>query len=536
MRNNSTKKSLKASVLSLMLCIAMLIGTTFAWFTDSITNTGNKIEAGNLDIAVEKWDKAQNNYVDIGKKALFNYNKWEPGYTAIQALKVVNNGTLALKYQVDFITATEGNDNGKLAQSIDVYYKKNANAAEGMANDLTGFTKAGTLADFLNKKDGAWTGTLNANGNADYTMIALHMPESVGNDVQKLNSGYFDIVIRATQNIHETDGFGSDQYDKDAELPWDGASKEEITPDASGNYDVASPANLAWLADELTTGNTDFKGKTISLEKDIDMNNQEWKPIVLGGNDAGITFDGNGKTIKNLKVDDVAKNENGVSAGYGGGFIRQAIGKVTIKDLKFDNVTVAPGKTISFNKVCNVVGIVMGYSYGETVFENVQVTNSTVEGFGKVGVMLGMGADPGIKVTFKDCVSKNNTIKAGYNAGGLAGLIQRSNGVDNTVIENCVVEGNTFNPYNKGSEYVDLVNQNATYKSNDVASGEDVVRTISGKYWNDGTYYWGAYGKYYVSYGSGSYDSPIITEGVHKGKPIANSEICINNISDITKK
>ena len=536
MRNNSTKKSLKASVLSLMLCIAMLIGTTFAWFTDSITNTGNKIEAGNLDIAVEKWDKAQNNYVDIGKKALFNYNKWEPGYTAIQALKVVNNGTLALKYQVDFIAATEGNDNGKLAQSIDVYYKENANAAEGMANALTGFTKAGTLADFLNKKDGAWTGTLNANGNADYTMIALHMPESVGNDVQKLNSGYFDIVIRATQNTHETDGFGSDQYDKDAKLPWDGYSKEEITPNTDGNYDIASPANLAWLADELTKGNTDFKGKSITLENDIDMNNKDWNPIVLGANDTGITFEGNGKTIKNLKVDDVAKGENGVTDGYGGGFIRQATGKVTIKDLKFDNVTVAPGKNYSFNKVCNVVGIVMGYSYGETLFENVHVTNSTVEGFGKVGVMLGMGADPGIKVTFKDCVSKNNTIKAGYNAGGLAGNIQRKNGVDNTVISNCTVEGNTFKPYYGENKYIDLSNQTVAFTENDLSNGTPAPKTIGGKHWIEGGAYWGAYAKYYVSYGSSSYDAPITTEGAHKGVPIANSEICINNISDIPKK
>ena len=44
------KKSLKASGITLVLCLAMLIGTTFAWFTDSITNSGNKIEAGNLNI------------------------------------------------------------------------------------------------------------------------------------------------------------------------------------------------------------------------------------------------------------------------------------------------------------------------------------------------------------------------------------------------------------------------------------------------------------------------------------------------------
>ena len=48
----STKKSLIFSALSLLLCCALLIGTTFAWFTDSVTNTGNKIQAGTLDVAL----------------------------------------------------------------------------------------------------------------------------------------------------------------------------------------------------------------------------------------------------------------------------------------------------------------------------------------------------------------------------------------------------------------------------------------------------------------------------------------------------
>lgn len=534
--HKNTKKTLKSSGLALLVCVVMLLGTTFAWFTDTITNSGNKIEAGTLKIGLQVWNTENKAYEDVGKKALFSHDKWEPGYTDVKAIKIVNNGSLALKYQIDFKSDSLTEDGRKLANVIEVYYKEQANAENGgMPTNLTGFTKSGTLAAFLDNQQSAVTGALNENGNADYVMIALHMPESAGNEYQKLKTGYFDILIRATQNTYEQDGFGSDQYDKNAELPWDGVTEEEITPDENGNYAVASPANLAWLAEELTTGTTSFEGKTVVLDKDIDMNNEEWKPIVLGGNDAGIIFEGNGHAIKNLKVDDVAKAENGVSAGYGGGFIRQATGKVTIKDLKFDNVTVAPGKTISFNKVCNVVGIVLGYSYGDTVFENVQVTNSTVEGFGKVGVMLGMGADPGINVTFRNCVSKNNTIKAAYNAGGLAGNIQRKGGVDNTVIENCTVEGNTFVPYYKESKYVDLNNQQATYKKNDASSGEDVVKTISGKYWNDGTYYWGAYGTYYVSYGSSSYDAPIITEGDHKGKPIANSEICINNTSDIPK-
>ncbi len=254
-------------------------------------------------------------------------------------------------------------------------------------------------------------------------------------------------------------------------------------------------------------------GKTITLENDVDLNNQDWTPINLKG---GISFDGNGHTISNLRVEET------ITRGYGAGFIGNATGAITIKDLTFDNAYVD-------TPAANVVGIVMGYSYGTTVFENVKVTNSTVDGFGKVGIMLGMGADPGISVTFKNCVSENNTIKAAYNAGGLAGNIQRKDGVDNTKIENCAVQNNKF-VQSPGKKYVTLNGEEATFSSNDKANGEMSSRALSGLYWDDGDYYWGAYGTYYVSYGSSSYDAPITTEGEHQGNVIANSEICVDSV------
>ncbi len=161
-------------------------------------------------------------------------------------------------------------------------------------------------------------------------------------------------------------------------------------------------------------------------------------------------------------------------------------------------------------------------SYGTTLFENVSVTNSSIWGFGKIGILLGMGADPGVKVTFKDCVSKNNTIHAAYDMGGLAGMIQRGNGVDNASVENCTVENITVDYYNKGT-YVD-VKGTATLKSNDQPSGSDVSKAIDGKYLDEAGYYWCAYGDYYVSYGHSSYDAPV--EGY--SKRLANSEYCVN--------
>ena len=137
----------------------------------------------------------------------------------------------------------------------------------------------------------------------------------------------------------------------------------------------------------------------------------------------------------------------------------------------------------------------------------------------KRGILLGMGADPGVKVTFKDCVSKNNTIHAAYDMGGLAGMIQRGNGVDNASVENCTVEHITVDYY---EECVDVQGK-ATLKEND-KNGADVIKEVSGKYWVNGGYYWGGYADYYVSYGDSSYDAPV--EGY--SMRLANSEYCVN--------
>ncbi len=89
----------------------------------------------------------------------------------------------------------------------------------------------------------------------------------------------------------------------------------------------------------------------------------------------------------------------------------------------------------------NVGSIVLAYAYGTTTFDNVRVVNSSLNGYGKIGMLLGMGADPGVKITLKNCVSQNNIIRAVYNIGGLAGNIQRGNGSDNATVENCTVSG-----------------------------------------------------------------------------------------------
>ena len=277
---------------------------------------------------------------------------------------------------------------------------------------------------------------------------------------------------------------------------------------------VASAEELALFAKEVTDDGKNYSGYTLNLANDVDLGEYLWKPINGYKRLSGIVVNGNGHTIRNMKVRGCTN-----SSVYGAGFIGDINGAVTVKDIAFDGADVFFVNDAKPQFAGNVGGVVLGYTYGTTLFENVSVTNSSIWGFGKIGILLGMGADPGVKVTFKDCVSKNNTIHAAYDMGGLAGMIQRGNGVDNASVENCTVENIAVDYY---EECVDVQGK-ATLKEND-KNGADVSKEVSGKYWVNGGYYWGGYADYYVSYGDSSYDAPV--EGY--SMRLANSEYCVN--------
>ena len=276
---------------------------------------------------------------------------------------------------------------------------------------------------------------------------------------------------------------------------------------------IANADELALFKYEVTDKKVNYSGYTLNITADLDLGDGFWRPIDPLNN---VTINGNGHTIRNLLVRSsiISSWESG---DYGFAFIGNATGTVTVRDLTFDNANVAPIKYSSYSG--NVGGIVMAYAYGTTTFDNVCVTNSTVSGYGKIGALLGMGAEPGMKITFKDCVSENNTLLATYNVGGLAGNIQRKNGTDNTVIENCTVKDIHW-VTNPKEEYKSFEGVTAIFKSNDAADGADVEKAITGTYWVYDGRYWGAYGDYYVSYGGEAYQ-PTIGDETMK---IANSE------------
>lgn len=149
-----TKRAIFASLLSVAVCTSMLIGTSYAWFTDSVTSANNKIQSGTLkiDVQVKGGDTGYTDYTSIRNTSnpIFNYDKWEPGYTSWTNVKVLNDGNLAFKYTMRF---TSDNDiaNEPLAEVIDVYYSPSEITANARPDDLAakGLVKIGTLKEVL---------------------------------------------------------------------------------------------------------------------------------------------------------------------------------------------------------------------------------------------------------------------------------------------------------------------------------------------------------------------------------------------------
>ena len=225
-----TKKSLLVSVVALMLCFVMLLGTTYAWFTDSVASSGNIIQSGTLDINMFWSEDAQvwNDAEGENATPVFNYDNWEPGYTEVRYIKVTNEGSLAFQYQM--LLSPNGKV-GKLAEVIDVSYDivtDNANFVAPTAQNKAGSLQTvGTLKDIISgnlpvaggvllpadkTEEGYYSGEI-------VVCIAFHMQESAGNEYQNSSIGTsFDINLYATQFDYESDSFGSD-YDDEAEWP-----------------------------------------------------------------------------------------------------------------------------------------------------------------------------------------------------------------------------------------------------------------------------------------------------------------------------
>ncbi len=290
-KRKNTKSALISSVLALCLCFTMLLGTTFAWFTDSVTSAGNKIMSGNLKVDLELLSKDGNwNSIKANKDPIFNYDKWEPGYTDVKILKIENEGTLALKWKAKFVSA---NELSALADVIDVYvYPSTTELAYPADRNLDGYTKVGTVAEFVNTIEETTYGNLEA-GEVAYLGIALKMQETAGNEYQGLDlGGAFDILILATQLDSESDSFDDE-------------------------YDAGLDSTTSYMFSGEGIHNTTTQSGKFGLSKDIKTSESTarygygYEYIIRNG--ADYTLDLNGKTIVH---DTVNKNANNNALTY----------------------------------------------------------------------------------------------------------------------------------------------------------------------------------------------------------------------------
>lgn len=217
MSKKTTKRALAMSFVSVFLCVCMLVGTTFAWFTDSVTSSNNVIKSGTLDVEMYYADgtkavPSDTGWTDASTGAIFNNKLWEPGYTEVRHIKIENKGTLALKYQLNIVANGDVSD---LADVIDVYFVDPA--AQAADRTLANMTKIGTLTQVLAGMPNNASGDLNA-GDSNVVTLALKMRESAGNEYQDKEIGSdFAVQLLATQLTYEKDSF-DDQYDANAEF------------------------------------------------------------------------------------------------------------------------------------------------------------------------------------------------------------------------------------------------------------------------------------------------------------------------------
>ena len=433
MSKKNTRRALLSSALALLLCVSMLIGSTFAWFTDEVVSSNNIIKSGTLDITMGWADgtkavpTTEDGWTDASTGAIFNYNKWEPGYTEVRHVKIANVGTLALKYVLNIVPTGEVSD---LADVIDVYYVDPAvQVADRTALDED--YNIGTLTEVLAGMASTAVGELKAGESVTVT-LALKMQEEAGNEYQDKSIGSdFAVQLMATQLTAESDSFGPD-YDAGAYLP------------------------VVYTAEELK--NALENNKSVMLGADITLTG-EWTPI--GDKDAGIyytgTLDGNGYTISGLTV---------TSGDYVA--LISAAKDATVKNLTVEGTVAGE----------NAAGIVARVE-GNTVIEDC-VSNVTVSGTTKAGGIA-------CNVTGADAKIINCTNNANISGGdsGIGGIVGYVNNNANLEIINCVNTGNVTSVNNK---YAGAAVGYGAGTSTGVVVGFSNSGVVTGTLLNDGRY------------------------------------------------
>lgn len=411
-----TKKSIALSAIVILICVTMLVGNTFAWFTDTASTSVNKIQAGTLDVdlematewsedgTVKTWESAEGKTLDFIKAPGHEDEDilWEPGCTyKIPQLRIVNNGDLAIKYKV---VVSGINSNAKLNDVIEWTIE---------FNDTT-----------YNSKDNNGNDTefsLDVEASAILT-ISGHMDENAGNEYQDESISSVFVIVTATQNTKEYDS-KDNRYDKDA-------TYEEVK--------VVTPAELKDILENSSSENT------VTLNTDYVVTDG-WTTYIIDNTqtqaynsraartsedeDIEIIIDGNGHTIYGLTEPFVACGSNV---------------DVTIRNLTISGAKIVGNDDESTNGLgtAAVVSYVTGGS--DLKIENCHVVDSEITANDYDGYEIAAGGIVGYvatesTVTIHDSSVENCTITSDSEAAGILAFTR----ADYTEVYYCSVNGNT---------------------------------------------------------------------------------------------
>ena len=420
--HKQTKRALLTSVMALVMCVVMLVGTTFAWFTDTASTSVNKIEAGNLDVAlyygnaadgaaVTEWKKLDNNSAPLsflqsdGTSAAQKDFYWEPGGTySLPALKVVNEGNLNLKYKIE-ITGIKGSD--KLNEVIDWTMKLGSDefviGSEHVLNAPAGNAESAAILTISGK-----------------------MQETAGNTYMNETIDGIAITLKATQATGEYDSTRND-YDENATYP-DVAFVTVAAPTAEETAAGVNP-----LANALTAASAETNADGSAKEKitaalgagEFTLTDKEGDSKTATANKE-ITLAGAGKENTTFAVE-----KTDVNAEANGTYCFDGTKSVVLKDMtiKFNS-----GNYRGFNRVgnirlenCTIVGMASEWATGDVEF----VKCNFVFGEDYNQSTNSLWTRTGSSFTFTDCTftSENGKFINVYREG--------NNGVVDITLNNC---------------------------------------------------------------------------------------------------
>ena len=388
----ATKRALLTSVMALVMCVVMLVGTTFAWFTDTASTGVNKIVSGNLKVDIV--DKEGNNHLDT-----LNFTKaagapdgeqllWEPGCRYVtEGFKIKNAGNLALKWKAEInkedaktkvVAGSNGKENMNLLDVIDFYIVKGTEEN----------APAVAIENF--------TGTLSAKATSEVYYIKGVMKTSAGNDYQDLTLEGITITVYATQDTVENDSFGN-EYDKDATYPVASAAEMKTALATGGivsvNKDIKTDNIGDTIADRViismpTTLNLDAK---IVSPDNMGNNNTNFCALIVdadttinAGENGGIDTGTNGGYGINVR-NGATLTINGGSYYGGGTAVQVQKGTLTITGGHF--AVEAFGEPYGYNFLLNCID--SAYKNGTAkiivkggTFVNFDPSNNSAEGTG----------------------------------------------------------------------------------------------------------------------------------------------------------